>query len=141
MINLESFDQYDTVGRFNPVTGAINKASRAQFEGVSFLGHFGSLGGWEIVFCRLNENLQVFEGASSWLASAQTVSWLSDGDRRVLKVASVEASAPLVVEYDSPDVSLEGDYVTSFSSQEDWDFGLFIFAVVSDTNRAQRIYR
>lgn len=141
MINLESFDQYGTVGRFNPVTGVINKAPRAQFEDVSFLGHFGTLGGRDIVFCRLHEILQVFDGTSSWLALARTVSWLSDGDRRVLKVESVEASTPLVIEYDSPDASLEGDYVTSFSSQEDWDFGLFIFAVVSDTNRAQRIYR
>jgi hypothetical protein len=140
MINLESFDQYRVTGRFDPVAGVIDKASRAELDVGSFAGHFGNLGGREIVFCRLRGCLYVFEGSSAWLASVQTVSWLPGDDKCVLKVAS-EVEIPLIVKYDSPGISLEDDYVTSFSSPEDWDFGRYISSVVSDPDRAQRRYR
>jgi hypothetical protein len=143
---VQSNDSFNRVGNFDPRDGSLLEFERneAPQELLSspLAGHFAALGESEVVFFRQDDQLSLsVDGEIFPLLEGVKLEWenshglsrirLRDGDSilRSIEYTAGPASYPPIEEDPTP-----------FVEREDWDFGLFVHAVLEDSERSERIY-
>jgi hypothetical protein len=142
---VQSFDNFDEVGDFDPATGrlATYRKTTADTSNRPLGGHFAVLGGTLAILYRTapqDDALHLRVSERDYLLAATGIEWKKDADQRLLRVVAT-THEPLMVRYlvviDPP---LHQD-PTPFVEEEDFDFCLFLLNVWSDLSRLDRLYR
>ena len=142
---IHSFDRAGEIHRFDPSTGAVTPVAETDTDvRVPTCGHYGLLEGTLVVLYRSGESLLLrIDGMTTPVDDAHRVSHQQEGNRRLLRVTDRRTGDPvatLTYALPEPIVSLSDD-PTPFTEAEDFDFGLFVANVASDSGRRDRVYR
>ena len=137
---VQSHDRFDVVAEFDPSSGRLVPQPRVPgTEPHATSGWFAVLDGRCIVFFREHGKLKLRIGTSLFLVdSGAIVGWKASGQHVVLSVSNSSMQASVLYQAGPPGVPLDLD-PTPFVSSEDWDFGLFVFNVVSDPERFELV--
>lgn len=142
MLYVESHDRFAEVGQFDPATTALRVCNRldAGEQELPLRGHFASLAGHQVIFYRDDDDtLRIACGNRTMIARRDSILWTrSDGKSRF--IIEIKDLKGCTLEYWSPAGEFSDD-PTACAEPEDGDFGLFIFNVINDEGRANRIYR
>ncbi|WP_370617520.1 hypothetical protein [Mumia sp. Pv 4-285] len=142
-MRVESHDRFSAVAEFDPVTGRLDEFSRASgaaADRVAPQGHYSRLAGTLVVFYRLGASLWIRIGvASRNLDDAGVeIRWKRSRGHSTLDLID---NGVLVAEAEYQPGPGGGDAdPTPFAESEDWDFGLFVNAVLGSEGRRARIY-
>ncbi|MFE3874191.1 hypothetical protein ACFXPX_07300 [Kitasatospora sp. NPDC059146] len=135
---IADFDAYGRVADFDPATGRLGP-DRTADPGQPTHGHYGRLGGTQVVFYRAGDGLRIRVGERDLLLdTATTVRHRIAEPQCVLTVGqAVELRYPVPPEW----YGLADD-PTPFVEAEDFDaYGLFAADVLAAPGRAARLYR
>lgn len=145
---VESYDRFDDVGDYDAESGNLVEFSRSHADGRDTVvgpvrGHFARVDGVlavlyrdrGVLWLRLGEHVREFDSGRS------EVRWERSGKRARMRVVD-EGEQVTSVEYvPGPwKATVAGDDPTPFVEREDWDFGLFVYNVLTDDGRRHRIY-
>ncbi len=145
MLIIHSHDRYRDFLQFDPATGA----SRHLFlDDVPKLeekscGHFAQINGHLMMLFRDDESLHLRIDRQDYVITDTTRVALERGRVNVLSIYQGENLVDkFSYEPYHPDlVDHWRIYWTPFITKEDWDFGLYVFNVLNDTGRRNRIYQ
>lgn len=139
-MRLQSHDQFALLARFEPERGELVEVSR---DGAGALldeplaGHFSWSFGVLAVLYRHNDTLWLRVGDTACPLEHAIIDWSRDVSSAQLCVEM--PTGVRVFEY-PVDPPLAFDF-TACAEPEDFDFGLFVFAIASDSERSALIWR
>jgi hypothetical protein len=141
---LQSMDNYDITADFDPSDGSLREMKKSQSSNTAagkISGSYARLNGNLITIYRNGENLHVSFDSNDVEIRDSVKIFLDRGDLNVISL--VENGIPILsFSYKSPLHDLpEDQFDVSFSEKEDFDFGLFLYNVISNPERRDRIYK
>jgi hypothetical protein len=138
---LQSFERFDEIGELLPGGNVLNVFSRSNLDGESIVlaGYYGRLGRKRVMFWWDGEVFNIHaDNIHSSLSPERKASWRLDGQRASVVILPTSPVTEIRYRINHKRNNIQVD-ATPNSSDEDWDFGLFICNIINSPERRARL--
>lgn len=142
MLLLQSHDKYDELALFDPITGYLALHSKGATPVLSSLpprGHFSKVDHHMVILYRDDDSLHLRVDKSDVVLDQRCTASLLRGDRQVLTIQR-DGNTILSLDYARPAIDPPLDMDPTWTEEQDFDFGLFVYNVLKNADRRARIY-
>jgi hypothetical protein len=141
MLILQSQDKFDEFLEFEPYTGKIKRLSNYKDKKISINGHFTKTEDHFLCFYRLNNILHFrFDSQDISINDNMRFEFLRNTENSLHIIENNKIIFSLTYRHNLPENLYQKD-LTPFVEEEDFDFCLFFFNVITNKVRRDIIYR